>query len=63
MKSEDLNVLEEEIETVSGKLQELREEELEQVAGGWGENSPIPNIGKEFNNQSEADNRSIIVFP
>ena len=31
---EELNVIKEEVETVSKKLQELTEEELEQVAGG-----------------------------
>ena len=37
MKSkEELNALKEEVETVSKKLAELNEEELEQVSGGWG---------------------------
>ena len=31
---EELNVLKEEVETVSKKLQELTEEEMEQVTGG-----------------------------
>ena len=32
---EELNVLKEEVETLSKKLAELNEEELEQVAGGY----------------------------
>ena len=44
MKSqEELNALKEEVETVSKKLHELTEEELEQVTGGSG-NAPIIDV-------------------
>ena len=33
---EELNALKEEAETLNKKLAELTEEELKQVAGGWG---------------------------
>ena len=34
---EELNVLKEEVENVSKKLHELTEEELAQIAGGYGD--------------------------
>ena len=33
---EELDTLKEEVETLNKKLAELKEEELEQVSGGWG---------------------------
>ena len=42
MKSkEELNALKEEVETVSRKLHELTEEELEQVTGGQCDSYPL----------------------
>ena len=39
---EELNALKEEVETVSKKLHELTEEELEQVTGGGSDFPPVP---------------------
>ncbi len=47
---EELNALKEEVETVSRKLAELTDEELEQVAGGNGEDQAYTcdKCGKQF---------------
>ena len=42
---EELKALKEEVETLSKKLAELTEEELEQVAGGYLFNEYCPNCG------------------
>ena len=58
---EEPNALKEEVETVSKKLHELINEELEQVTGGWGYKDIEIFLSENGEGEKQGDN--VAVFP
>ena len=60
---EELSALKEEVETLSKKLAELNEEELEQVAGGWGYKEHEVFLSESENGEGEKQGYNVAFFP
>ena len=60
---EELNALKEEVETLNKKLNELTEEELKQVSGGWGYKEYEVFLPASENGEGEKPGCNVAFFP